>query len=323
VRILITGGAGFIGSNFVKWALNNHDSLIEKVVVLDKLTYAGTLTNLTDIDTRKLEFVQNDICDSEIVESLVKRVDLITHFAAETHVDRSISGPAEFILTNVLGTQVLLDAVKKKPEIRLIHISTDEVYGSIDEGSWDESFPLQPNSPYSASKAASDLIALSYARTYGLDICVTRCCNNYGPNQFPEKLIPLFVTNIMENKKLPLYGDGSNIREWIHVEDHCRAIWQVVQDGDSGEIYNIGSGIEKSNLELTKLILDEFKLELDYIQKMPDRLNHDSRYSLNSNKLITQLGWKPTIDFEKGLRSTIKWYQENRAWWQPLKQRVD
>jgi dTDP-glucose 4,6-dehydratase len=257
------------------------------------------------------------------VESLVKRVDLITHFAAETHVDRSISGPAEFILTNVLGTQVLLDAVKKKPEIRLIHISTDEVYGSIDEGSWDESFPLQPNSPYSASKAASDLIALSYARTYGLDICVTRCCNNYGPNQFPEKLIPLFVTNIMENKKLPLYGDGSNIREWIHVEDHCRAIWQVVQDGDSGEIYNIGSGIEKSNLELTKLILDEFKLELDYIQKMPDRLNHDSRYSLNSNKLITQLGWKPTIDFEKGLRSTIKWYQENRAWWQPLKQRVD
>ena len=323
MRILITGGAGFIGSNFVKWALNNHDSLIEKVVVLDKLTYAGTLTNLTDIDTRKLEFVQNDICDSEIVESLVKRVDLITHFAAETHVDRSISGPAEFILTNVLGTQVLLDAVKKKPEIRLIHISTDEVYGSIDEGSWDESFPLQPNSPYSASKAASDLIALSYARTYGLDICVTRCCNNYGPNQFPEKLIPLFVTNIMENKKLPLYGDGSNIREWIHVEDHCRAIWQVVQDGDSGEIYNIGSGIEKSNLELTKLILDEFKLELDYIQKMPDRLNHDSRYSLNSNKLITQLGWKPTIDFEKGLRSTIKWYQENRAWWQPLKQRVD
>lgn len=296
-----------------------HRVSISTVTILDNLTYSGTLQNLSEVDDLRCEFIKGDICDSLLVSKLMQKVDLVVHFAAETHVDRSINGPADFVVTNVLGTQVLLDAVRQNPKVRFVHVSTDEVYGTIAEGSWDENQPLNPNSPYSASKAASDLIALSYARTYDLDICVTRSCNNYGPNQHPEKLIPLFITNLMEGKKLPLYGDGTNVREWIHVEDNCRAIWEVAMHGKKGEIYNIGSGVEKSNLEITKLILDEFGLGEEVIDFVPDRLNHDYRYSLDTTKIKQDLGFSPKWDFEDGIRSTIKWYRENDQWWQPLK----
>lgn len=317
MRYLITGAAGFIGSSFVKQLLS--DPSCETLTVLDKLTYTGTLENLSQINDARFEFIEGDICNSELVERLFEDKDVVIHFAAESHVDRSISGPSEFVTTNVLGTQVLLDAVRKNPQVRFVHVSTDEVYGSIDIGSWDESYPLVPNSPYSASKAASDLLALAYTRTYDLDIVVTRCCNNYGPSQFPEKMIPLFVTNLMDGKKVPLYGDGQNIREWIHVADHCSAIWEVVKHGRSGEIYNIGSGVELTNLELTRLILAEFGYGDEMIEQVPDRLNHDRRYSLDSSKIETELDWKPRWDFEAGLKSTIDWYKDNRSWWEPLK----
>jgi len=318
MRYLLTGAAGFVGSNFAKYLINLEQADCEKVTVIDKLTYSGNLENLAAIKDSRLEFFRGDICNSAQVGEVLNNQDIVFHFAAESHVDQSILNPSDFVHTNVLGTQVLLDSVRKNPEVRFVHISTDEVYGSIDEGSWDESYPLIPNSPYSASKASSDLLALAYARTYNLDIVVTRCCNNYGPNQFPEKMIPLFVTNLMKGKKVPLYGDGQNIREWIHVEDHCRAIWDVAQKGRAGEIYNIGTGVELTNLELTKMILSEFDHGDEMIEQVPDRLNHDRRYSLNSSKIESQLGWFPQWDFEDGIKSTIDWYKNNRSWWEPL-----
>ena len=321
MRYMLTGAAGFIGSNFAKQLLGDDQAGCDRVTVIDNLTYAGNLENLASITDPRIEFVKGDICDHKLVGDLMANQDIVIHFAAESHVDRSISGPSEFVQTNVMGTQVLLDAVRNNLKVRFIHVSTDEVYGSIDNGSWDESYPLVPNSPYSASKASSDLLALAYARTYDLDIVVTRCCNNYGPNQFPEKMIPLFVTNLMDGKKVPLYGDGQNIREWIHVEDHCRAIWDVAQKGRAGEVYNIGSGVELTNLELTEMILNEFGYGEEMIERVSDRLNHDRRYSLNSSKIESELGWKPQWNFEEGIKSTIDWYKYNRSWWEPLKSR--
>jgi dTDP-glucose 4,6-dehydratase len=321
MKLLVTGGAGFIGSNFLKSALVSLDLKNVELIVLDSLTYAGTLSNFGDNLPIPFTFFHEDICNKEVVDRVVSQSSLIIHFAAESHVDRSILGPSDFVRTNVLGTQVLLDALRNNPSVRFVHVSTDEVYGSIEEGSWDENYPLAPNSPYSASKASSDLLALAYARTYNLDIVVTRCCNNYGPNQFPEKMIPLFVTNLMDGKKVPLYGDGQNIREWIHVEDHCRAIWDVAQKGRAGEVYNIGSGVELTNLELTNMILAEFGYGDEMIERVPDRLNHDKRYSLNSSKIENELSWKPQWNFQEGIKSTIDWYKNNRSWWEPLKSR--
>ncbi len=317
----MTGAAGFIGSNLVKHLIRDVNIDLEGLIILDKLTYAGNRQSLDFKNDPRFEFVHGDICDIGLTSELFSQIDIVLHLAAESHVDKSISGPADFVQTNIVGTQVLLDSVRNNPKVRFVHVSTDEVYGSIEEGSWDESYPLVPNSPYSASKASSDLLALAYARTYDLDIVVTRCCNNYGPNQFPEKMIPLFVTNLMEGKKVPLYGDGQNVREWIHVEDHCRAIWDVAQKGKSGEVYNIGSGVELTNLELTKVILAEFGYGEEMIERVPDRLNHDKRYSLNSSKIENGLGWKPQWNFEEGIKSTIDWYKNNRSWWEPLKSR--
>ena len=321
MRILITGAAGFIGSNLVKSLIQDKNNDLESVIILDKLTYAGNKENLDLVHDPRIEFVQGDVCDASLVNNLISRVDIVLHLAAESHVDRSISGPSDFVQTNVVGTQVLLDAIRNNPKVRFVHVSTDEVYGSIEGGSWDESYPLVPNSPYSASKASSDLLALAYARTYDLDIVVTRCCNNYGPNQFPEKMIPLFVTNLMDGKKVPIYGDGQNIREWIHVEDHCRAIWDIAQKGRAGEVYNIGSGVELTNLDLTAMILAEFGYGEEMIERVSDRLNHDRRYSLNSSKIEGELGWKLQWNFEDGIKSTIDWYKNNRSWWEPLKSR--
>lgn len=316
MRILITGGAGFIGSNYVKHILGKSKNDDLQVLVLDKLTYAGTLDNLSQvIDNSNLEFIQGDICDSSLIEKLIPNCDRIINFAAESHVDRSIDSSEEFIRTNILGTQVLLEALRKKPNIKYIQVSTDEVYGSIDAGSWDENFPLKPNSPYSASKASADLITLAYQKTYSLDVMISRCCNNYGPNQFPEKIIPLFITNLIQGKKIPVYGDGLNVREWIHVEDHCRGLELIFQHGKSGEIYNLGSETEVTNLVLTNELLSNFGYGPEMINYVSDRLGHDRRYSLNFNKASKELGYKPDISFKIGLSETISWYKENTNWW--------
>jgi dTDP-glucose 4,6-dehydratase len=289
---------------------------------LDKLTYSGTLTNLHGIPQGAIEFIEGDIVDPEVAHKATSNIDVVFHVAAESHVDRAIDSSRVFVETNVLGTQSLLEASHKNRVNTFVHVSTDEVYGSINEGSWTEEFPLLPNSPYSASKAASDLVALSYFRTHGMDVRVTRCSNNYGPNQFPEKVIPLFVTNLIDGKKVPLYGNGENIRDWLHVSDHCVGIYLAFKNGRPGEIYNIGGGRELDNLELTRTILKEFNLGLESIQFVADRKGHDLRYSLDISKAQRELGYKPQIDFELGLRSTIKWYQENESWWRPLKERL-
>ncbi len=316
MRILVTGGAGFIGSNYVKHILNKSKNNSLQVLVLDKLTYAGTLENLSEvIDKPNLEFIQGDICDSNLVEKLISNCDRVINFAAESHVDRSIVSAETFVRTNVLGTQVILEAIRKKPDIKFIQVSTDEVYGSIESGSWDENFPLKPNSPYAASKAAADLIALAYHKTYSLDLMISRCCNNYGPNQFPEKIIPLFITNLIEGKKIPVYGDGLNVREWIHVNDHCRGLEQIFENGKAGDVYNLGSHAEFTNLELTAEILKSFGLGEDKINYVADRLGHDRRYSLNFEKAANALGYKPRISFESGLLETIEWYKNNSNWW--------
>ena len=288
---LVTGGAGFIGSNYVRMLLSDQLGPVNSVKVLDKLTYAGSLENLKQIsDDSRLTFVQGDICDEALVDSCVNEGVVIVHFAAESHVDRSISGPSEFIRTNVLGTQVLLSAAVEKNAKTFLHVSTDEVYGSVENGSSVETDTLLPNSPYSASKAASDLIVRSYVETYGLDARITRCCNNYGPNQYPEKFIPLAIKNLKEGKKLSVYGDGMNIREWIHVEDHCLAIQGVIQKGESGEIYNIGSGESLTNLKIAKLLVETFGKGPDQIEFVQDRLGHDFRYALNSKKIFDLTG---------------------------------
>jgi dTDP-glucose 4,6-dehydratase len=293
------------------------------VVVLDKLTYAGCLENLAPVlDSPRLRFLQGDICDRGAVEEAMVGVEAVVHFAAESHVDRSITGAADFVLTNVLGTQTLLEAARQAGVRRLVHVSTDEVYGSIAAGSWPETHPPEPNSPYSASKAGSDLMARAYARTYGLDVCVTRCSNNYGPYQFPEKVIPLFVTNLVDGDPVPLYGDGGNVRDWLHVDDHCRGIQLVLDGGRSGEIYNIGGGTELSNRELTERLLAACGADWSRVELVPDRLGHDRRYSVDISKISSELGYAPRIDFDLGLAETVAWYQENRAWWEPLKSRA-
>jgi len=319
MNLLVTGGAGFIGSNFVRRILDGSLPGVSSVTVLDKLTYAGTLTNLSALPSDCFEFVHGDICDQELVSALALRNDVIVNFAAESHVDRSITGARDFILTNVLGTQTLLEAARGGGVETFIQVSTDEVYGSIAQGSWTETEPLLPNSPYAASKASADLIARSYFNTYGLDVRITRCSNNYGPNQYPEKIIPLFVTNLIDGIKVPVYGNGLNIRDWLHVDDHCSGIFSVLTGGRAGEIYNIGGGVELTNLELTKKILSLMGKGASFIEQVSDRLGHDIRYSVNIDKISNELGYIPKVDWEVGIAKTVEWYQENEAWWRQLK----
>jgi dTDP-glucose 4,6-dehydratase len=319
MRVLVTGGAGFIGSNFVRRIVDGSLSGISHVTVLDKLTYAGTLSNLEMLPAGSFEFVQGDIGNRDLVDGLTQKHDAIVNFAAESHVDRSITGVRDFIETNVLGTQILLDSSLRNEVKTFVQVSTDEVYGTISEGSWTEEFPLLPNSPYSASKASADLIARSYHRTFGLDVRTTRCSNNYGPHQFPEKVIPLFVTNLIDAKKVPLYGKGLNVRDWLHVDDHCRGIHAVLTKGSAGNIYNIGGGRELTNRELTELILEKMgknELSIEYVS---DRLGHDLRYSVSHEKISRELGYQPQITFEEGIEETIDWYKRNESWWRPLK----
>lgn len=319
MRVLVTGGAGFIGSNFVRRIVDGSLSGIDHVTVLDKLTYAGTLTNLETLPKESFEFVQGDIGDSDLVNSLASRHDAIVNFAAESHVDRSITGAKDFVVTNVLGTQNLLDSALRNEVRTFVQISTDEVYGTIDEGSWHEEYPLLPNSPYSASKASADLLVRSYHRTFGLDARITRCSNNYGPHQFPEKFIPLFVTNLIDGKKVPLYGKGMNVRDWLHVDDHCRGIHAVLMKGKSGQIYNIGGGQELTNKELTSIILEKMGRDDSSIEFVQDRLGHDLRYSVSIEKISAELGYEPMVRFEDGISETIEWYKANEKWWRPLK----
>ena len=322
MRLLVTGGAGFIGSNYVRSLLSSKGkSGISTITVLDSLTYAGNLENLIPVaDDSRYSFVHGDITNASLVAELVSEVDAVVHFAAESHVDRSINGGAEFIQTNVVGTHTLLEAARKTSLNRFLHVSTDEVYGSIDKGSWPETDPLLPNSPYAASKASSDLLVRSYNKTHGLDTVITRCSNNYGPYQYPEKIIPLFVTNLIEGKKLPVYGDGKNIRDWLHVDDHCNGIHLALTKGNGGEIYNIGGGSELTNLEMTKLILDTFDLDWDSnVTFVEDRKGHDARYSVSWDKANRDVGYSPSVEFQKGLLETVQWYQNNESWWQRLK----
>jgi dTDP-glucose 4,6-dehydratase len=310
VRVLVTGGAGFIGSHFVKRLVRAGD----EVVVLDKLTYSGNPANLEDVEH---EFVQGDICDPEAVADAAAGCDAVVNFAAETHVDRSILGPAEFISTDVLGTQVLLDWARHAG-VRLVQVSTDEVYGDLEAGGRSrEDDPLRPSSPYSASKAGGDLQVLAYVRTYGVDACVTRGANTYGPNQYPEKLIPLFVTNALEGEPLPLYGDGRQVREWLYVEDHCAGVEHVLRAGRAGEVYNVG-GDERENVEITQRILRLTDADEALVRHVADRPGHDRRYALDDSKLRA-LGWEPARALEEGLAETVSWYREHRAWWEPLK----
>ena len=320
MRLLVTGGAGFIGSNFVRRIADGTYSGISSLIVLDKLTYAGLRINLASAEGFSgYRFVEGDICDSELVGSLISEVDAVINFAAESHVDRSISGSTDFVQTNIVGVQILLDAIKSSGrKIRFLQVSTDEVYGSIKTGSWTEDSPLLPNSPYSASKAGGELLARAYHRTHGLDILVTRCSNNYGPNHFPEKLIPLFITNLIEGRKVPVYGDGKNVRDWLHVDDHCQGIFKALQSGKSGEVYNIGGGQELSNLEITNLILKLMGANSDSIEYVEDRKGHDFRYSVNCEKAKKELGYEPKINFNNGLLETINWYKNNEKWWRPL-----
>jgi dTDP-glucose 4,6-dehydratase len=316
MKILVTGGAGFIGSNFVRRTLQDAYPGLEgaEVVVLDALTYSGNLANLAPVsDSPRYSFVHGDIRDSALLDDLLPSVDAVVHFAAESHVDRSVRDASIFVETNVLGTQRLLDAALRANLTRFVHVSTDEVYGSIAEGSWDEARPLEPNSPYSASKAGSDLIARSYFRTHGLNVSITRCSNNYGPYHFPEKVIPLFVTNLIDDHHVPLYGEGNNIRDWLHVDDHTRGIAMVLVGGRAGEIYNI---------ELTQLLLDATGKDWTYVDRVADRLGHDLRYSVDIGKIQAELGYEPLVPFATGLADVVQWYRENRAWWEPLKARA-
>ncbi len=325
MRILVTGGAGFIGSEYVRMLLTGTGPHLSPsvVTVLDKLTYSGNLANLEPVrgDSR-LRFVSGDICDPVTVHEVVAGHDVIVHFAAESHVDRSIHGATPFVTTNVLGTQTLLDAALRHGTGRFVHVSTDEVYGSIDEGSWTESWPLSPNSPYSASKAGSDLLALAYHRTHGMDVVITRCSNNYGPYQFPEKVIPLFITNLLDGAAVPLYGDGGNIRDWLHVHDHCVGIALVQDKGRPGEVYHIGGGTELTNRELTARLLAACGADWDRVTPVADRKGHDRRYSLDIAKIRDELGYAPSVDLDRGLAETVTWYRTNRSWWEPLKART-
>lgn len=356
MRLLVCGGCGFIGSNFIRRLLGGRSSLLTttehrattaresagaeqaaestpdggpvaavgiEIVNLDKLTYAGNLDNLRTVhDDPRYRFIHGDICDRETVLRAAQGVDAIVNFAAETHVDRSIVDPAAFLRTDVLGTHTLLEVVRELGIRRFVQVSTDEVYGSVSEGSCTEEAPYSPSSPYSASKAGADLQVLAYYRTYGLPVMITRGSNTYGPYQYPEKLVPLFVTNALDGEKLPLYGDGLNVRDWLHVDDHCAGIEFVLAHGEPGQIYNIGGGNERTNLEITRLILDELGLSEDVIRWVPDRPGHDRRYSLDCSKL-RMMGWRPQVDFESGLRETVRWYRDNEWWWRKIKDRSE
>jgi dTDP-glucose 4,6-dehydratase len=323
LKVLVTGGAGFIGSNFVRMIVKGQLRGISSIKVLDSLTYAGVSENLSSVKNSTLyEFKHGDICNSTLSRELISEVDAVVNFAAESHVDRSISGASDFVQTNIVGVQVLLDSIKASGKnIRFLQVSTDEVYGSIESGSWTEEWPLLPNSPYSASKASGELLARSYNRTHGMDIVITRCSNNYGTHHFPEKLIPLFITNLLEGKKVPVYGNGKNVRDWLYVDDHCRGIYQVLMNGRSGEVYNIGGGRELTNIEITSLILKAMGADESSIEYVEDRKGHDLRYSVDWTKINRELGYEPQVKFEDGLRETIQWYRDNEAWWKPLKNR--
>lgn len=324
MRILVTGGAGFIGSHYVRTLLGGgYPGFGDvQVTVFDKLTYAGNLANLEPVtDSPGFTFVRGDICDAGLLATLVPGHDIVVNFAAETHVDRSISGAADFVTTNVVGTQVLLQACLDAGVPRVVQVSTDEVYGSVATGSWAEDARLEPNSPYAAAKAGGDLIARAYARTHGLDVSITRCCNNYGPYQFPEKLIPLFTTNLLDGNKVPLYGDGQNVRGWIHVDDHCRGVQLVVEQGKPGFVYHINGDTELTNTELTRELLEICGAGWDMVTPVEDRKGHDRRYSLDDS-VLRGMGYAPRIPFAAGLRATVDWYAANRAWWEPLKQRT-
>lgn len=325
-RVIVTGGAGFIGSHYVRQILSGAypEFADASVVVLDKLTYAGNEENLAPVsDDKRFELVVGDVCDTELLADVFPGADVVVHFAAESHVDRSITGPADFMHTNVQGTHTVLNACLDAGVGRIVQVSTDEVYGSIDTDSWTEDHPLEPNSPYSASKASADLVARSYYRTYGLPVCVTRCSNNYGPYQFPEKIIPLFITNLLEGGTLPLYGDGGNVRDWLHVDDHCEAIQLVVEGGRPGDVYNIGGGTELTNRDLTARLLRETGADWSSVRHVPDRPGHDRRYSVDWTKIKNELGYTPRVDLEDGLVQTVRWYMEHRSWWEPLRETAD
>ncbi len=312
--LLVTGGAGFIGSCFIRHILNKYSDY--RVINLDALTYAGNLKNLDDIkDNPNYQFVHGNICDKDLVKNLVRQADIIVNFAAESHVDRSITGPEIFIETNVKGTLNLLQTAKEVGIERYLQVSTDEVYGSLGkDGYFYETTPLAPNSPYSASKASADMLVRAYHETYGLPTLITRCSNNYGPYQYPEKLIPFFISKLNRGEKVPVYGDGLNVRDWLYVYDHCAAIDTVVHKGRIGEVYNIGGHNEKTNLEITKLILDKMGKDESYIEHVTDRLGHDRRYAISNDKISSELGWKPSVTFEEGIELTINWYLNNMDW---------
>jgi dTDP-glucose 4,6-dehydratase len=330
VKIVVTGGAGFIGSTYVRNLLGGDPSFAlpgahgrVEVVVLDAFTYAGDRSNLAAVlDDPRLTVLEGDICDAEAVDAALAGADAIVHFAAESHVDRSIAAGAEFVRTNLLGTQTLLEAAVRRRVARVIHVSTDEVYGSIPSGSWTETHMLEPNSPYAASKAGSDLLARAYGVTHGLDVRITRCSNNYGPHQFPEKVIPLFVTTLLDHGTVPLYGDGGNVRDWLHVDDHCRGIHLVLVRGRCGEIYNIGGGTELTNRELTGRLLAACGADWSRVRNVPDRLGHDRRYSVDPKKIMAELGYAPRVPFDEGLAATVAWYRDNRAWWEHMRSRA-
>lgn len=323
MRYFVTGAAGFIGSHFVRELLaGSYGGEVSGVTVYDKLTYAGNLANLASVsEDQRYAFVQGDICDGAALDSVLPGHDVVVNFAAETHVDRSISGPQDFVVTNVVGAQSLFDACLRHSIPRTVHIGTDEVYGSIETGSWTEEEPLRPNSPYSAAKAAAELLVRAYYVTYGLNISSTRCSNNYGPYQFPEKVIPLFVTNLIDGQQVPLYGDGLNVRDWLHVDDHCRGISIAIDKGQPGESYNIGGGLELNNRELTERVLEAMGADWSSVRPVEDRKGHDRRYSVDDSKLRA-LGYAPAHDFEEGLAETVAWYRENEAWWRPLKDKA-
>lgn len=323
MRVLVTGGAGFLGSHYVRTLMRGGYPGWERaeVTVLDKLTYAGNLVNLAPVSASpRFRFIRGDICDVGLLEQVADGQDFVVNFAAESHVDRSIAGAAEFVATNIAGAQALAQACLDARVRRLVQVSTDEVYGSVPVGSWTEDSPLAPSSPYAASKAGGDLITLAYARTHGLNVCVTRGVNSYGPYQYPEKIIPLFVTNLLDGLRVPLYGDGGNVRAWVHADDHCRGIQRVLERGEAGQIYHIGGTAEISNIELTRAVLRECGAGWDAVRQVADRKGHDRRYSLEDSR-IRALGYSPVIPFAAGLAETVAWYRENRAWWGPLKRR--
>ena len=318
MRQFVTGGAGFIGSNYVRHVLETTD---DEVTVYDALTYAGNLSTLKDVDdSPRYTFVKGNICDPSTLEDAMAGHDAVVHFAAESHVDRSIAGPDDFINTNCFGTNILMDVARRLEIGRVVHIGTDEVYGSVEVGSSKETDPLEPRSPYSASKAGSDLIALSYHHTYGLPVSVTRCTNNFGPYQYPEKAIPLFTTNLLEGRPIPLYGDGLNVRDWLYVEDHCDAIWTVLNKGTPGECYNVGGNNELTNRQITETVLREMGKDWDEsVQYVKDRPGHDRRYAIDASKIKREIGWEPKHRFEQAIKTTIQWFRDNEKWWRAIK----